>query len=106
MMQADSESHKHLQQAQGMGLDLWFEAFADRRYCDDGSLLARHHAGALLNADEMLAQVRQLCQQGTVTTANGRSLALQADTLCIHGDNSEALATISALRQLIDDSSP
>jgi UPF0271 protein len=49
----------------------------------------------------MLEQVIQLQQQGTVTTVSGHSLALQADSLCVHGDNLAGVQAIEEIRQLI-----
>ena len=57
------------------GLD-WSEAFADRRYQTDGTLMPRNVAGAVLNEAETLAQVRQLIADGIVTTAGGDTLTL------------------------------
>ena len=79
-----------------------FEAFADRCYDDDGKLLARSKPGAVHDRDKMLAQVEQLQRDGTVTNVSGNILALQADTLCVHGDNLEGVQAIEAIRALVD----
>ena len=83
------------------GLD-WSEAFADRRYQTDGTLMPRNVAGAVLNEAETLAQVRQLIADGTVTTAGGGTLALSATTLCVHGDNPAGVRSIRAIREILD----
>jgi UPF0271 protein len=49
----------------------------------------------------MLAQVAQLKQDGSVTTVTGKRLALSADTLCVHGDNSEAVAEIGQIKAIL-----
>ncbi len=49
----------------------------------------------------MLAQVKQLKEQGSVTTISGNILPLKADSLCVHGDNIEGVQAISAIRELI-----
>jgi UPF0271 protein len=49
----------------------------------------------------MLAQVEQICREGTVTSVSGHTLALRPDTLCVHGDNDEGVAAIREIRQII-----
>ena len=104
MLQATPEAGQHLTEAKEHGISLLFEAFADRCYDDDGKLLPRSQAGAVHTRERMLAQVAQLCSQGTVTTVSGHVVALQADTLCVHGDNLEAVHAIVAIRELIQGS--
>jgi UPF0271 protein len=50
----------------------------------------------------MLSQVTQLKQDGSVTTINGNRLPLYADSLCVHGDNPEAVAEIRQIRNILD----
>ena len=102
MLQATPAAEDHRQEADNYGLALLFEAFADRCYDDDGKLLARSKPGAVHNRDKMLAQVEQLQRDGTVTNVSGNILALQADTLCVHGDNLEGVQAIEAIRALVD----
>jgi UPF0271 protein len=49
----------------------------------------------------MLDQVQQLQEDGSVTTVSGMRLALNADSLCVHGDNPEAAGAIGEIRQLL-----
>ena len=79
----------------------WPEAFADRRYLDDGTLVPRGECGAVLAAVEVLAQARQLAETGTVTTNTGKHLALSAQTLCVHGDNPSGVSVIRAIREML-----
>ena len=102
MLQATAESEVHRDQAQTAGIELLFEAFADRCYDDDGSLLSRRLPGAVHNRERMLAQVKQLRNEGSVTTVSGNILPLQVDTLCVHGDNLEGVQAIEAIRALVD----
>ena len=101
MLQANGDAQKHLRQAKQLGLDLYFEAFADRCYEDDGSLMARSKVGAVLDHEAMLKQVAQLNQDGTITSANGKILKLKVDSLCVHGDNDAAIAAIESIRAII-----
>lgn len=100
VMQATARAKEHRAQAQAAGVPLLLEAFADRCYDDDGSLLPRNERGAVHNRQTMLAQVAQLRESSSVTTHSGRILALQFDTLCIHGDNPEGVAAIADIRAL------
>jgi UPF0271 protein len=102
MLQATPAAPQHQGEADALGISLMFEAFADRCYDDDGSLLSRSKPGAVLDTERMLAQVGQLQAEGTVTTISGKLLPLQADTLCVHGDNLEGVKAIQAIRALID----
>lgn len=101
MLQATPAYKIHQQEAKQLGIQLWFEAFADRCYDDDGKLLARSKVGAVHNKEKMIAQVEQLCTQGTVTTVSGNTLAIHADTLCVHGDNMEGVNAIEEIRERI-----
>ncbi|WNC70522.1 5-oxoprolinase subunit PxpA [Thalassotalea psychrophila] len=101
MLQATPAFKIHQQEAKQLGIKLWFEAFADRCYDDDGKLLARSKVGAVHNKEKMIAQVEQLCSHGTVTTVSGNTLAIHADTLCVHGDNMDGVNAIEEIRERI-----
>lgn len=101
MLQSTPQAEEHLAEAEQAGISLWFEIFADRCYDDDGKLLARTKPGAVHSKEKMLAQVKQLQEQGTVTTVSGHTLNLRADTLCVHGDNMDGVNAIQEIRELI-----
>ena len=89
-----------LSEAAKAGLTVLREAFADRRYLDDGSLCPRTDPRALItDPQEAVRQVRQIREQGTVTSLSGLSIPLQADTVCLHGDGTTALAIARALHE-------
>jgi UPF0271 protein len=102
MLQATPEAEQHRAEAENFGIRLQFEAFADRCYDDDGRLLSRSRPGAVHERQRMLEQVQQLQRDGTVTTVSGRVLPMQADTLCVHGDNLEGVQAIQAIRALVN----
>ena len=102
MLQATPDAEIHRQEAQMFGLELIFEAFADRCYDDSGALLSRAKEGAVHSKEKMLAQVSQLKNDGSVTTISGHRLELQADSLCVHGDNVDGVNAIQEIRQLIN----
>jgi len=101
MLQATPNIEQHKAEAKAFNIELLSEAFADRCYDDDGKLLSRNKVGAVHNKEKMLAQVKQLKEQGSVTTVNGKVLTLNADSLCVHGDNIEGVKAIEAVRELI-----
>ena len=101
MLQATPDAETHREEARAFGLEVLFEAFADRCYDDSGALLSRAKEGAVHSREKMLEQVIQLQQYGTVTTVSGHQLELQADSLCVHGDNMDGVNAIEKIRQLI-----
>lgn len=103
MLQATPEAESHLAEAAHFGIELLFEAFADRCYDDDGKLLSRTKPGAVHSREKMLAQVRQLAREGSVTTVSGKLLNLQVDTLCVHGDNADGISAIREIRELLQE---
>jgi len=101
MLQATSELEKHKIEAEQYNIEILSEAFADRCYDDNGKLLLRNKKGAVLNKERMLEQVKQLKEQGCVTSINGKTITLNADSLCVHGDNVEGVHAIGAIREII-----
>jgi len=84
------------------GLCVAREAFADRRYHADGSLVPRSHPLALYHSfAEAKEQVRELLTTGCVTSLTGEKVAIAADTICVHGDSAPAVEFASGLRSLM-----
>jgi UPF0271 protein len=82
-------------------LPLIFEAFADRVYTPDGLLMPRSEPGAVHQDRKLiLEQAISLAKQQCVMTPSG-SLTLKADSLCVHGDNAESIATVRAIHQAL-----
>jgi 5-oxoprolinase (ATP-hydrolysing) subunit A len=75
------------------------EAFADRSYTDEGSLTPRNQGNAMITDEQLsLAQVLQIIEQASVTSTSGKTVALNAQTLCLHGDQEGAVAFAKTLR--------
>lgn len=86
--------------AEHVGLAYVSEVFADRRYESDGSLTPRtHQLATITNVSEAVEQVRHMVTCQEVIARTGEKIALQADTICIHGDNSEAVQFAIQLSQ-------
>ncbi len=81
-----------VQLAKHHGLAVIEEAFADRAYLTDGSLASRGQAGAVIEDDEqVLKQVEKLIKQQAITTLDGNEIVISANSICLHGDNPQAL---------------
>lgn len=85
--------------ARAAGLRVWEEAFADRGYLESGQLVSRDQPGAVIE-DVIVAvervRVWQAC--GQMATVDDGSIALRAETLCVHSDSPSALELLGALR--------
>ena len=78
--------------ANELKVPVWQEVFADRRYTKEGFLVPRTHVGAVIEDEAVaLEQVMQMAKKGQVTAIDGSIIKIQADTLCIHGDNPHAV---------------
>jgi UPF0271 protein len=86
--------------ASARGLRVAAEAFADRTYQQDGSLTPRSAAGAVIaDEDTMVAQVLSIVQRGMARDAQGGSVPVVADTICLHGDTPDAVNFAERLRR-------
>lgn len=86
--------------AKGLGLELLYEVFADRAYDDEGFLVPRNQKGAVIHdVYAVIERLKLLQKEGVLETISGKKIALRADTLCVHGDNEEAIALVEMLRK-------
>ncbi len=89
--------------AEDAGLRFAGEAFADRAYEADGSLVSRRETGAVLSEPAAAArQAVRLAREGRVTAHDGQDVVLQAETLCIHGDTPGAATIARAVRAALE----
>jgi len=85
--------------AEALGLTFANEVFADRAYKPDGTLVPRSEAGAVIeDAARVAARVLSMVEEGRVVAVDGSELPIKADTVCIHGDNAEAVALATNTR--------
>jgi UPF0271 protein len=88
-----------IEAAEDVGLRAANEVFADRTYQDDGSLTPRSQPNAMIEDEEQsVAQVKRMVTEGVVRSVDGNDVRVRADTLCIHGDQPNALAFARRLR--------
>ncbi len=88
------------QAAKDMGLVFVAEGFADRVYTRARTLQPRGEPGAVIdNTEMMLQRVIELLQTGQIAAVSGEHVALEIDTLCVHGDHQHAEYTAQVLQQ-------
>ncbi|MGJ6981035.1 LamB/YcsF family protein [Aestuariimicrobium soli] len=88
-----------LELAERAGLTTAVEAFADRGYRSEGTLVPRREPGALLHdPDEVAARMVRLTTEGELTAVDGSTVAVRADSICVHGDSPGAVAMATAVR--------
>ena len=77
---------------------IFYEVFADRNYNNDLTLVSRQEKNALItDPDVMFEHVYNMILNGNVKTISGESVAINAQTICVHGDNHDAVKLISSL---------
>jgi len=85
------------------GLRFVHEAFVDRGYRPDGTLVPRGEPGALLSGDEAIAvRAVRLVREGRVTASDGTDIEVQVDSLCVHGDTPGAVGMAGAVRSALE----
>ena len=93
---------KLIEAATATGLKTCSEVFADRTYQDDGHLTPRTHTQALLSdTKQSLQQVLQMVQTKSVTSLNGKTVPIVADTVCVHSDGEHAVAFAREIREML-----
>ncbi|MCR5175489.1 MAG: LamB/YcsF family protein [Anaerovibrio sp.] len=91
-----------LKAAEEKGLRVASEVFADRAYNDDGSLVSRKLPGAVIH-DPAVAVSRavKMAKEGKVVSINGKEISIRADSICVHGDNAQAVELVSKIRNAL-----
>jgi UPF0271 protein len=82
------------------GLEIVYEAFADRMYNEDLSLVSRTFSNALIEDKlEVLKQVQKISNKQLVTTVNFHEKKIKASTFCVHGDTKNAIEILEYLHK-------
>lgn len=91
-----------LRRAETAGLRAVPEAFADRAYTPEGTLVSRREPGAVLHdVDEVARRVLQLVTERTVSAVDGSVVAVDAASVCLHGDTPAAVDMARSARELL-----
>ena len=89
--------------ARNEGLQCIAEAFADRAYTPQGTLVSRREPGAVLHDPKLVAQrMLRLVEDGTIEAIDGSLTRIQADSICVHGDSPAAVEMARELRRVLE----
>lgn len=89
--------------AKSIGLRVAKEAYADRAYNADKTLVSRKLPGSVIKDPEKIeARIEQLINNGTVTTIDDKTIELEFDTIALHGDTPGASEIIKTIRKRLD----
>ncbi|ALV41423.1 hypothetical protein AU252_09875 [Pseudarthrobacter sulfonivorans] len=93
-----------LRLAEAAGLRAVTEAFADRAYNPDGTLVSRSLPGAVLEDPEQVAEhVLRMATESAVRAIDGTTLKIRAESICVHGDSPGAVAMATAVKSALGD---
>jgi len=83
-------------------LPLWYEAFIDRRYLENGALVSRGQEGAvIMDANTAWKQLEGMVLSEKVMTITENEITMKADTFCIHSDTPQALKILEFIHQIM-----
>lgn len=86
--------------AKEKGLRVAQEVFADRAYNPDGTLVSRNLPGAVIHDhNEAIERIKKMVLEGKITAINGEEIDIVADSICVHGDNPEAVNFVKYIRE-------
>ncbi|MEI5680786.1 5-oxoprolinase subunit PxpA [Mesorhizobium sp. CCNWLW179-1] len=91
-----------IEQAKASGLTVISEAFADRAYNPDGSLVSRRLAGSIIHDPQLIAdRMFKLAVEKRIAAIDGSEITVIADSICVHGDNAEAVSIARTVRETL-----
>jgi UPF0271 protein len=85
-----------------VGLRVAREAFGDRAYNEDGTLVSRKLPGSLITDPGAVAERVLGFTRGVVTAITGKEIRIEADTVCLHGDTPGAGAIARRVRERLE----
>ena len=89
--------------AQEVGLKVVFEAFPDRAYTSQGTLLSRREPGAVIQDPKIVAnRALKMAKEKRIVAVDGSEIIVEAQTLCVHGDNPKAVELVRAIRETLE----
>ena len=95
---------KMIDAAKKIGLKVAKEAFADRAYEEDGSLVSRNKEGAMiLDENESIKRVIRMIKENKVKAITGIDIPIEVDSICIHGDGIKALEFARKIKSSLEE---
>lgn len=86
-----------------VGLRVVYEAFPDRAYTSEGTLVSRKEPGAVIKDPEEVAQrALKMARYGKVTALDGSEIVMNVQTLCVHGDTPGSVNLAKSIRKLLE----
>ncbi|MFO7785590.1 MAG: LamB/YcsF family protein [Thermodesulfobacteriota bacterium] len=86
-----------------VGLKVVYEAFPDRAYTPEGTLVSRRLPGAVIKDPDTVAQrALRMARDGMVVAVDGSEVPLEVQTLCVHGDTPTALDLVRGIRKALE----
>ncbi|MCK4985158.1 MAG: 5-oxoprolinase subunit PxpA [Desulfobacterales bacterium] len=88
---------------QEVGLRVVYEAFPDRAYSPEGTLVSRRQPGAVVKDPQAVSErALRMVKEGVVIAVDGTTIPLEAQTLCVHGDNPKAVDLVRSIRETLE----
>lgn len=97
---AGAKNKNMTQACQAFGLRIAYEAFPDRAYTVDGTLVSRRKPGAVIHDPEQAAErALRMARDNEVIAEDGSKIPLEVHTLCVHGDTPTAVDLVKRIHQ-------
>lgn len=88
---------------QAVGLKVVYEAFPDRAYTPEGTLVSRRLPGAVIHDPaEVSERALHMAKENQIIAVDGTPISIEAQTLCVHGDNPEAVKLVEQIRLTLE----
>ena len=85
-----------------IGLRVAYEAFPDRAYTPEGTLVSRRQPGAVIKDPDMVAQrALMMAKEGKVVAIDGTEIPFRPETLCVHGDTPGAVNLVKKIQKTL-----
>ena len=99
---AGAKGEKMTKIGERIGLRVAYEAFPDRAYTPEGTLVSRRQPGAVIKDADVVAQrALKMAKEGKVVAIDGTEINLRPETLCVHGDTPGAVNLVKKIRQTL-----
>jgi len=99
---AGSKGERMTKIGEKVGLRVAYEAFPDRAYTSEGTLVSRRQPGAVINDPDVVAQrALMMAKEGKVVAIDGTEIPFRPETLCVHGDTPGAVNLVKIIKQIL-----